>query len=263
MCWERSQSSTRSSIDATVKGPQPHVGTSPVEHIQTPRQRQEPARGTCSDADTVQETGPKYNPFVSGSDQSPARPLESPLELEEYRQLRATIRERGSLRVTLFVVALTAWAIAAGMVAAILSLPMASLLSLILLIAGFEAVHSLHVSVERIGRYLYARYESEGGAPMADPTNHPRMMWETAIGRFGAGHRPSTRPADALFSLVFVAAIAVNFLAATLGATLPELAGIGAVHALVIVRVITAKRAAAGQRAEDQKRFEDVLRVRE
>lgn len=183
----------------------------------------------------------------------------SPFELEEYRQLRATIRERGSLRVTLFVVALTAWAIVAGMVAAILSLPMASLLSLILLVAGFEAVHSLHISVERIGRYLYARYESEGGAA-ADSSIHQRPMWETAIGRFGAGHRPSTRPADALFSLVFVAAIVVNFLAATLGATLAELAGIGAVHALVIVRVITAKRAAAGQRGEDQKRFEEVLK---
>jgi hypothetical protein len=189
----------------------------------------------------------------------------SPLELEEYRQLRATIRERGSLRVTLFVVALTAWAIVAGLVAAILSLPMASLLSLILLIAGFEAVHSLHISVERIGRYLYARYESDPSGDTAGPSesaDHARPMWETTIGRFGVGHRPSVRPADALFSIVFIAAVAVNFLAATLGATLPELAGIGAVHALVIVRVITARRAAAGQRAEDQKRFEEILRVK-
>jgi hypothetical protein len=187
----------------------------------------------------------------------------SPLELEEYRQLRATIRERGSLRVTLFVVVLTAWAIVAGLVAAILSLPMASLLSLILLIAGFEAVHALHISVERIGRYLYARYESDPSGVTAGPNEsagHALPMWETTIGRFGAGHRPSTRPADALFSIVFIAAVAVNFLAATLGATLPELAGIGAVHALVIVRVITARRAAAGQRTEDQKRFEEVLR---
>lgn len=192
---------------------------------------------------------------MSGSDQSAQSPNSSPIGLEEYRELRATIRERGSLRVVLFVVTLVAWAVVAGLVATFLSLPLASLLSLVLLIAGFEAVHSLHISAERIGRYLYARYESGAGSAI-----DPRPMWEGAIARFGTGHRPSTRPADALFSLVFVAGILVNFLAATLGATAPELIGIGAVHALAVVRIVAARRAAAGQRAEDQKRFEQILK---
>ncbi len=172
------------------------------------------------------------------------------LDIEEYRQLRATIRERGSLRVVLFLVTLVTWAGIAGLVAAFLSLPIASLLSLIVLTGGFEAVHALHVGVERIGRYLYVRYESGSARP----------MWEGAVAGFGAGHRPSTRPSDALFSLLFSLAILANFLVATLGATMPELVGLGAVHVLAIVRVLIAKRAASGQRAEDQRRFEEVLK---
>ena len=171
-----------------------------------------------------------------------------PLDIEEYRQLRATIRERGSLRVALFLATAISWAGLAGLVAAFLSLPAASLLPLILLMSGFEAVHALHVGVERIGRYLYVNYESVG----------PRRRWEGTIAAFGRGHRASTRPADALFSPIFAAAIIVNLLVATLGATRPELIAIGAVHALALVRVFMAKRAASGQRDEDQKRFEEV-----
>lgn len=172
------------------------------------------------------------------------------LELEEYRQLRATVRERGSLRVVLFVATIAIWAVVAGLVGTFLSLPLASLLPLLLLMAGFEAVHQLHVAVERIGRYLYVRYENGIGRP----------MWETAIAAFGAGHRPATRPADALFSLMFCAAIAVNWLAATLGATREEMIGVGAIHALAIARILMARSSARRQRAEDQKRFDDVLR---
>jgi hypothetical protein len=173
-----------------------------------------------------------------------------PLHLEEYRQLRATIRQRGSLRVVLVVATMAGWTVSACLVAALLPVPPASLLPLTLLVSGFEAVHVLHVGAERIGRYLYVRYES-GIVP---------MMWESAIAAFGAGHRPSTRPAGGLFPLAFTFAILVNFLVTALGGTLAELAGIGALHALALVRVLTAHRAAAGQRADDQTRFEDVLK---
>ena len=171
------------------------------------------------------------------------------LEIEEYRQLRATVRERGSLRVVLFLTTIAVWAVVAGLVGTFLSLPLASLLPLILLMAGFEAVHQLHIAVERIGRYVHVRYESGIGRP----------MWETAIAAFGSGHRPSTRPADALFSFVFCAAIVVNWLAATLGATREEMIGVGAIHALAIARVLMARSSARRQRAEDQKRFEEVI----
>ena len=194
--------------------------------------------GTRRDPRRVQETVRKYNPPVD----QPARPL----ELEEYRQLRTTIRERGSLRVVLFVVTMLVWAVVAGLVGTFISLPLASLLPLLVLVSGFEAVHQLHIGVERIGRYLSVRYESEIGRP----------MWEAAIAAFGSGHRPSTRPAGALFAPIFVAAIVATFLLSVLGATPWEMLGIGAIHALAILRIVTARSAAARQRAEDQKRFE-------
>lgn len=183
------------------------------------------------------------------------------LHLEEYRQLRATIRERGSLRVALFVATLAAWAVSAALVAAFLPLPLASLLPLTLLVSGFEAVHALHVGAERIGRYLYVRYESGMDSSMnAGLANHLPLMWEGAIAAFGAGgHRTSTRPAGGLFALAFTTAIVFNFLVTALGGTMAELAGIGTIHALALVRVVAAQRAAAGQRAEDQRRFEAVL----
>lgn len=196
----------------------------------------------------VHETGRKYNP-----------PAVEPLLLEEYRQLRDTIRARGSLRVVLFVATMVTWAVVAVLEAAFISLPLASLLSLILLMSGFEAVHQLHIAVERIGRYLYVRYENDS-ARTAGSAIHAPLMWEGAIAAFGAGHRASTRPADAMFTLMFALAITVNFLVAALGATPAELAGIGAVHALALARVLIAKRTAAAQRAEDQQRFEIVLR---
>lgn len=181
-----------------------------------------------------------------------------PLDLEEYRQLRATVRERGSLRVVLFLVTMVSWAVVAGLIAAFISLPLASLLSLILLVAGFEAVHQLHIGVERIGRYLYVRYES--GIERTAAGGGARLLWEGAIAAFGAGHRSTARPADALFTLPFIVAVAINFLVATLGSTPEEMVGIGVVHLLVIVRILFARRAAARQRPEDQKRFEEVLK---
>lgn len=169
----------------------------------------------------------------------------------------------------LFVATIGAWAVAAGLVAALMPLPITSLLPLTLLVSGFEAVHALHVGAERIGRYLYVRYESgiAGNAgmsnhvpPNAGLPNHLPLMWEGAVAAFGAGHRASTRPAGGLFALTFTLAILANFLVTALGGTRAELAGIGALHALALVRVLAAHRAAAGQRAEDQKRFEDVLK---
>lgn len=171
------------------------------------------------------------------------------LDAEEYRVLRETVRDRGSLRVTLFVATLTAWAVVTTLLAAFLSLPLASVLPLILLMAGFEAVHQLHVGAERIGRYLFVRYES----------GISHMHWEGAIAAFGAGHKPSTHTSDALFSGVFMAAVVVGLLMAGLAATPFELLGLGALHALAIVRIGIAKRSASKQRAEDQARFEQLF----
>ena len=224
----------------------------PAEHIQTPGHTVRAAPGR----ERVPETEPKYNPPVDqpyGSvSQTTGTAHASPLEIEEFRQLRATVRQRGSLRVVLFVVTMAVWSLVAGLVGTFVSLPLASLVPLLVLVAGFEAVHQLHIGVERIGRYLYVRYESN--AP-----GH-RLLWEGAVASFGAGHRTATRPADGLFSLVFTIAVIANFLVGALGATMEEMIGVGAIHALAIARVWMARRAASTQRADDQTRFEAVLK---
>src|SRR5687768_14183278 len=92
----------------------------------------------------------------------------------EYRVLRETIARRGSLRVLLIVVTLTAWA-SLGVVLVLLSpVPLHSTLPLAILTAGFEAIYALHVGVERIGRYLQVFYEETAVDGVASA---PR--WET------------------------------------------------------------------------------------
>ena len=81
------------------------------------------------------------------------------LHFEEYRALRSTIRERGSLRVIVIVITFSAWAGALLAASALFTIPLFSLVPLTVLAAGFETVFALHVAVERIGRYIHAHYE--------------------------------------------------------------------------------------------------------
>ena len=114
---------------------------------------------------------------------------------DEFRVLRETIATRGTVRMVLVPAALSGWALLAG--AALLFDDEAMLLptfSLIVLIAAFEAVHALHVGVERVGRYLQVFYESGAGGP----------QWESTAMRLGPGLPGSG--VDPLFTLVFCAA---------------------------------------------------------
>jgi len=160
----------------------------------------------------------------------------------EYSALRATIAQRGTARVGIFVGGVVAWAVLAVAIAAAGSPPAATLLPLAALAAVFEGVFALHVGAERIGRYLDVRHGDE---------------WERAAMAFG---RPKGAPAvDALFSVVFLGAALLNLMPAAIAQpTLPELVFIGGAHALFIVRVGTARRAASAQRAIDMARFEEI-----
>src|SRR4051812_18346735 len=84
----------------------------------------------------------------------------TPRETEGYRALRATIASRGATRVWLFVAVIVAWAAAPIAPASLAALPAATLLPLLVLAAGFEAVFSVHTGVERVGRYLQVFYGS-------------------------------------------------------------------------------------------------------
>jgi hypothetical protein len=171
----------------------------------------------------------------------------TPRELEEYRALRATIRERGSLRLWLVFLGLFAWAGLTIATTALAGLPAASLVPLLVLAGDFEIVFGLHTSVERIGRYLQVFFEDAA----ADPG------WEHRVMAFGRMFPASG--ADALFTPYFLAAAMANFLAALLAGPLPiEYAVVGGLHALFGARVLSARRSAARQRAIDLERFQQL-----
>lgn len=184
-----------------------------------------------------------------------------PLELEEYRALRDVIGRRGSLRTVLIVTTVVAWAVIAALVASlVVAMPLAFLLSLLVLVAGFEAAHALHIGAERIGRYLYVRYESVG-AGTAGARTPVAPMWEAAIAAFEAGRLPfGGRPSGAHFAPVFILATLTNLALASLSATPVERAAMATIHALVIARIALARTASRNQRRDDQAEFERILR---
>ena len=159
----------------------------------------------------------------------------------EYRALRATIRERGTTRVWLFVVGLAAWAALVVATAALAALPIATLLPLLFLAAVFEAVLALHIGVERIGRYIEVFLEDDDG-------------WEHITTAYGRAFRGGSDP---LFTLVFAGTAILNFVPALLAEpVLIEVLVIGVAHLLFVVRIAIARREAGRQREEDLARFE-------
>jgi hypothetical protein len=170
----------------------------------------------------------------------------TPREIEEFRALRATIRERGSQRIYLFLWTLVAWAASTIATAALAALPVATLLPLLLLAAGFEAIFQVHTGVERIGRYLQVFYgEMEDSQPGRD--------WERVAMAYGQAHRGGSDP---LFAAYFALATLLNFVPVILAEPVRlELTVVGAIHLLFFLRLWIAKRAASRQRATDLERF--------
>jgi hypothetical protein len=166
--------------------------------------------------------------------------MPTPHNETEFEVLRATIRERGTMRMILLPVTVALWAAAAIATTAAIALPVSTLVPLLVLAAGFEAIYALHVNVERIGRYLQVFHETEGG-------------WEHVAMTFGQRF-PGGGP-DALFSGIFLIATALNYLPVALGGTLPELIVLGMLHLLLALHIATARRRAARQRSLDLERF--------
>ena len=172
-----------------------------------------------------------------------------PREREEYRALRATIRERGTARVWIFVAGIAAWAALTMAVATLTSPPVATLMPLLVLAAAFEGVFALHVGVERVGRYIHVFFEEEGGG------------WEHTAMAFG---RPRGSAAtDAIFTVPFLLAALFNLAPALIAQpTRPELIFVGGAHALFVLRLVVARTSASKQRTVDLARFQE-LRKRE
>ena len=164
----------------------------------------------------------------------------TPRDSEEYKALRATIRERGTARAWLLGVGVALWAALATGTAATSGLPISTLVPLVALWAVFEAIAALHFGVERIGRYLHVFHDD---------------AWEQTAAAFGPGIRGGA--ADPLFVAVFAAATVLNFIPVLLvQPTTIEVEALGTAHVALLVRVAVARRAAGRQRAFEQRRFE-------
>jgi hypothetical protein len=187
-------------------------------------------------------------------------------ELDECRELRATIRQRGTARVWVFVVGIAMWAAATIATTALASTPIATLLPLLVLASVFEAVFALHVGVERIGRYIQVFHEpaGAGGSSRSDAVagvnGDAGPGWEHTAMAFG---RPAGAPAiDALFSVPFLLAALFNIAPAMiLNPLQSELIFVGGAHALFVLRVVVARVAAAKQRKIDLERFQQLKRT--
>jgi hypothetical protein len=163
---------------------------------------------------------------------------------EEYRALRATIRQRGTAKVWILLIGMIGWAALTTATAALASLPVATFLPLLVLSVTFEAVFNLHVGVERIGRYLQVFHEDETG-------------WEHTAMAFG---RPlKGTGTDPLFIAHFLIATVLNVVPALLAEPVQlEITVVGTVHLLFVLRVLIARHSASKQRAADLRRFEDM-----
>jgi len=162
-------------------------------------------------------------------------------EVEEYKALRATISQRGSVRTCVFVAGLAIWSMVA-LAATFISIPLITVLPLLLLAGTFEAIFALHVGVERIGRYLQVFHQDR---------------WEKTAMAFGAPLAGTG--SDPLFIVFFGLATMCNFVPVLLAEPLRiELAMLGGVHALFIVRLVVARRVAGRQRAADLERFKNL-----
>jgi hypothetical protein len=163
---------------------------------------------------------------------------------EEYRALRETISRRGTAKVWIFVAGAIGWAGLTMATAALASLPVATFLPLLVLAVTFEAIFSLHVGIERIGRYLQVFHEDATG-------------WEHTAMAFG---RPlKGTGTDPLFVAHFLVATLLNIVPALLAEPVPlEITVVGAGHLLFVVRLFLAWHSAGRQRAADLKRFEEM-----
>jgi len=167
-----------------------------------------------------------------------------PTDQNEYRALRETISHRGTAKVWIFVAGMIGWAALTMATAALAMLPVATFLPLLILAVTFEAVFSLHVGIERIGRYLQVFHEDATG-------------WEHAAMAFGRPFKGTGT--DPIFVVHFLIATLLNIVPALLAEPVPlELVVVGAAHVLFVVRVMLAWRSAGRQRAADLRRFEEM-----
>jgi hypothetical protein len=165
----------------------------------------------------------------------------------EFRALRDTIRDRGTARLVLAPFVFTAWAATAVATSAVITVAVSTLVPLLVLAAGFEAIFALYLNVERIGRYLQVFHEDQAEG----------AGWEHVTMEFG---RRFPGGPDPVFGRLFMAAVSVNFLPVVLGGTHIEIGILAGVHFLMVNRIRLGQKTARALRSADLERFEQIAR---
>jgi hypothetical protein len=166
----------------------------------------------------------------------------------EYSVLRQTIARRGTARMVLVPVTFIGWAALSLILVTWGGHPLSTAFPLLVLAAGYEAIHALHVGTERIGRYLQVYYETEPGGP----------RWETTA--MAVGPALPGGGIDPLFSVAFVSGVILNLVPAfMLDPTPIELGVLGVAHAVPLLRVVRGRLAASRQRAVELESFKALL----
>ena len=170
--------------------------------------------------------------------------MTEPLTSAEFAVLRQTIALRGTARMVIVPLTCLGWAVLTLVLLIYGGPPVATVVSLAVLVGGFEAVHALHVGAERIGRYVQVYYEALPEGP----------RWETAV--MTVGPALPGGGIDPLFSVVFVGMAIVNIVPALIPfPTRLEIGVIGLVHVGFVFRVVRARVAASRQRAVELESF--------
>jgi hypothetical protein len=175
----------------------------------------------------------------------------------EFTALRDTIRTRGTARIACLLAGFVGWAGVLVLVLVWLPWPLAAVIPLLVLLAAHEAARTLHLGVERIGRYLQVFYE-ERTADIEAALQPP--AWERTAMRFGpdrpgAGGHP-------LFLPVFLLATAVNALAVVLpGPILVEGVTLAVPHLAFVAWLLRCDHGMRRQRASDLARYREMTRV--
>lgn len=169
----------------------------------------------------------------------------TPRALEEFKALRDTVRSRGTARIWVFLTGMIGWGALTIATASLAALPVATFLPLLILALTFEAVFSLHVGVERIGRYIQVFLEDDGTG------------WEHVA--MALGPPLSGTSSDPLFTAYFILAALLNIVPALLAQPVPlEVGVVLGGHLVFVVRVIVSKYVASRQRAADLARFNEI-----
>jgi hypothetical protein len=174
--------------------------------------------------------------------------------LEEYKALRATVRERGTARMCIVLAGVIAWAALLMAVNAFEADRAATLVPLMVLASTFEISFFIHTGVERIGRYLQLFFEEAGAGSEG---GEARSGWETTIMAFARSSSGGPSGPSPLFVTLFAIAALTDF-AGSFPAAARHVAWVAisfVAHLIFGWRLVFAQRASASQRALDLERF--------